>query len=61
MTAVKTTDWGCEQAKLAEKVMSMPLNSVRVGLVARETDWRWSSARSCGWGRTVGVPIRGRR
>jgi putative transposase len=46
-----------ETAKLEEKLDYMHLNPVRRGLVAKATDWRWSSARWYEWGRDVGVPI----
>jgi putative transposase len=46
-----------EEAKLEEKLDYMHQNPVRRGLVARTTDWRWSSARWYEWGRDVGVPI----
>lgn len=46
-----------ERAKVEEKLNYMHENPVRRGLVARATDWRWSSARWYVWGRSVGVPI----
>jgi putative transposase len=43
--------------KLEEKLNYMHLNPVRAGLVARCTDWPWSSARWYEWGQSVGVPL----
>lgn len=43
--------------KLQEKLEYMHLNPVRAGLVQKALDWRWSSARWYGEGRSVGVPI----
>jgi putative transposase len=43
--------------KLEEKLAYMHINPVRAGLVARCTDWPWSSARWNEWGRSVGVPL----
>jgi len=43
--------------KMEEKLQYMHENPVRAGLVAKATDWRWSSARWYQWRQTVGVPI----
>ncbi|HWE36914.1 MAG TPA: transposase [Isosphaeraceae bacterium] len=43
--------------KVEEMLVSMYLNPVRSGLVARPSDWPWSSARYYESGRTVGVPV----
>ena len=45
------------QIKLHEKVEYMHLNPVRAGLVAKATDWPWSSARYYEKKQTVGVAI----
>jgi putative transposase len=45
------------QRKLEEKLLYMHENPVRVGLVERAIDWRWSSARWYVLHRSVGVPI----
>lgn len=44
-------------AKLEEKLTYMHLNPVRAELVAKATDWKWSSARWYHDRTTVGVPI----
>ena len=44
-------------AKIEEKLNDMHLNPVRAGLVETPTEWRWSSARWCLGGRTVGIQI----
>ncbi len=46
---------GCE--KLLEKLNYLHRNPVRAGLVARETDWRFSSARFYERGEQLSVPI----
>jgi putative transposase len=43
--------------KLEEKLTYMHQNPVRAGLVARATDWLWSSARWYEFRESVGVPI----
>ena len=43
--------------KLREKLNYMHQNPVARGLVARATDWAWSSARYYELGRSVGVPV----
>jgi putative transposase len=45
------------QHKLREKVTYMHMNPVRAGLVERDIDWPWSSARWYAFGKSVGVPI----
>jgi putative transposase len=43
--------------KVEEKVISIPQDPVRAGLVAHPCDWPWSSARYDEQGRTVGVAV----
>jgi putative transposase len=43
--------------KLDEKLTYMHRNPVRAGLVARDVDWPWSSARWYEAGQPVGVPL----
>ena len=43
--------------KASEKLEYMHLNPVRAGLVARATEWRWSSAAYYESGTDVGVPV----
>jgi len=43
--------------KSREKLEYMHLNPVRAGLVARATDWAWSSAAYYESGMDVGIPI----
>jgi putative transposase len=43
--------------KAVEKLDYMHLNPVRAGLVARPSDWRWSSAAYYERGDDVGVPL----
>lgn len=45
------------EAKLLEKLEYMHGNPVRVGLVEKAQDWRWSSARWYLLEKPVGVPI----
>lgn len=45
------------QHKFEEKVAYMHQNPVRAGLVARPSEWPWSSARYYEQGRSVGVPV----
>ena len=43
--------------KVEEKLRYMHMNPVRAGLVAKATDWKWSSARWYERRQSVGVPI----
>ena len=43
--------------KALEKLDYMHLNPVRAGLVARASDWRWSSAAYYEGGADVGIPL----
>ena len=45
------------EKKLLEKLRYMHRNPMEKGLVARTTDWPWSSARFYEQGRSVGVPV----
>ena len=45
------------EVKLEEKLHYMHLNPVRVGLVEKTVDWKWSSARWYEQGRSVGVEL----